>query len=147
MANETKRVYGSSTTLTSTGASLTSGSISAAMGTTLDLSAAGDYPHVRFYFTGTFATATGIENKVLELICRELDVDGTTDTEVPTATYRNRLVGAFVVKNSTSAQNLVCDVYDAPRKGEYYLYQETGQTLNGTGNWTVKATPFTYGPT
>lgn len=147
MANETKRLFhATTTTLSTTIGALTSGSTVGAAGS-LDLggyTSPADYPHVRFVLGITFSTSTNIENKVVELVAREMDVDGTTDTETPTSTYRHRVVGTFVLKGVTSLQTLVCDVYDAPRKADYYLYQEAGQ--NSSANATLKATPFTYGP-
>lgn len=149
MVDETKRIYhGTTTTLEGNGASLTSGGTPAAANdATLDLggyTAPADYPHVRFVFTGTFSTSTGIENKVIELIAQELDVDGTKDTEAPTASFRHKVVESFPLKNVTSAQTIVVDVYDAPRKANYHIYQASGQTLSA--GWVLKATPFTYGP-
>jgi hypothetical protein len=147
MAGEVKRYWhGTTTTMSTTIGALTSGSTVGAAGS-LDLgtyTSPADYPHVRFVLGITFATSTGIENKVVELIAREMDVDGTTDTETPTATYRNRIVGVFVLKNVTSLQTLMCDVYDAPREADYYVFQSSGQ--NSSANATLKATPFTFGP-
>lgn len=147
MANETKRVaHGTTTTMSTTIGALTSGSTVGAAGS-LDLTSytsPANYPHVRFVLGITFATSTGIENKVVELLARELDVDGTTDTEVPTSTYRYRPVGVFMLKGVTSLQTLVYDVFDAPPNADYYLYQESGQA--SSANATLKATPFTFGP-
>ena len=147
MTGETKRFFhGTITTLSSTIAAMTSGSTVASAGS-LDLgtyTAPADYPNVRFMLNITFATSTNIENKVVELIAREMAVDGTNNTEVPTATYRERIVGFFRLKGVTSAQWLVCDARDVPRKADYYLFQESGQS--SSANATLKALPYTRGP-
>lgn len=146
MPNELRRyVHATTTTLEANGASIASAAIGQANDATLDLgayTAPADYPHVRFVFTGTFASAPGA-NRVVELVARELDVDGTLDTPAPTATYRQRLVGLFVLEG-TATQTLVLDVYDCPRKADWYLFSDAGVTLNA--GWTLKATPFTFGP-
>lgn len=147
MSGETKRIaHATTTTISSTIGALTSGSTVGLAGN-LDLAgytAPAGYPHVRFTLSITFATSTGIENKVVELIAREMNVDGTNDVDAPTSTWRNRVVGTFVLKGVTSAQLLVCDVFDAPPNADYYLYQASGQ--NSSANATLKATPFTFGP-
>lgn len=147
MANEAKRViHGTTTTLEASGASISNAAIGQANDATLDLtsytSPAG-YPHVRFVLLVTYSVSPN-ENSVIELIAREMDVDSTNDTIAPTATFREKRVGQFIVDDTTSAQYIVCDVFDAPPKADYYLYNDTGQTVPAT--WTLKATPFTFGP-
>jgi hypothetical protein len=146
MANEIKRyVHATTTTLEANGASIASGAIGQANDASLDLgsyTAPADYPNARFVFTGTFASAP-TANRSLELIARELDVDGTTDTPAPTATYRQKLQAVYIVE-ATATQTLVVDVYDCPRKADWYLYSDAGVTLNA--GWTLKATPFSFGP-
>lgn len=149
MTGETKRFFhGTTTTLASSGGSITSGAAPVLAGTaSLDLgayTAPADYPNVRFVLAATMASGSGIEGKVVELIARDLDVDGTGDTEAPTATFRFRTVGMFLLKGVATLQYMVCDVYDAPRKADFYLFQGSTITLNA--GWTLKATPFTFGP-
>jgi hypothetical protein len=132
------------TTISTTIGAIASGAISAAAGS-LNLksyTSPANYPHVKFVLKMTFATSIGIENKVVELIARSLDVDGTADTDVPTATFRNRLVATFRLKNVTTEQVIEEDAFDVPPNAEYYLYQESGQS--SSANATLKATPFTY---
>lgn len=147
MANETKRIaHATITTLSSTIAAMTSGSTVAAAGS-LNLpayTAPADYPDVEFVLTITFATATGIENKVVELLAREIDIDGTADAPVPTATYREKCIGVFTLANLTSAQTLKTVVRDCPPKCDLYLYQESGQTSASDAKLTAR--PVTKGP-
>jgi hypothetical protein len=147
MANETKRFYhGTVTTLEANGGSCATGAIIAANDASLDLTAytaPANYPHVRFALSVTLG-ATPTVNTIIELIARELNFDGTNDAPTPDATYRHKGVGAFTVINSASIQYYVCDVYDCPPIADYYLFNSTGTTA-ATG-WTLKATPFTFGP-
>lgn len=150
MANETKRyVHGTTTTLEANGAAYTANNAPVAANDVapLDLgtyTAPADYPHVRFVLSVTMSTGTGIENKVIELIAEAQDIDGTNDAPASTATYRQRVVGTFVLKGIGTIQYLDCDVYDAPRKANYFLFENVGANINS--GWTLKATPFTYGP-
>lgn len=143
MAIVRKAHSGGAITLTTTGSALTSGSTVASAGD-VDLTALtpANYPHIKFALTITFATSTGIENKVVELIARPLNIDGTSDADVPTSTFRHKIVGTFRLKNVTSAQLIECEVFDADPAATYYLYQESGQA--SSANWTLKATPFTH---
>jgi hypothetical protein len=145
MANEDQTKWGTAVTLTSTGGALTSGSTVGIAGSTFDLQSQSpaDYPHVKFTLTITFATSTNIENKVVELIAREIDVDGTTDEDAPTSTFK-RVVAVFPLKGVTSAQTVTAYLPNAPRKAEYYLFTECGQ--NASANWKLIAQPYSYGP-
>lgn len=143
MAIVRKAHSGGAVSLSTTIGALTSGSTVGAAGS-LDLTglSPANYPHVKFALTITFSTATGIENKVVELLARPLNIDGTTDQDAPTATYRHKIVGTFRLRNSTSAQTIDCEVFDADPNAEYYVYQESGQA--SSANAVLKAIPFTF---
>ena len=144
MANEAIRTYGTTRTLEASGASCANAAVVQADDATLDLPTNdSNFPHARFVLTVAYGTNPTV-GTLIELIAAEQDVDSTTDTNNPTAADRNKLVGGFVVFNQTAAQTLVCDVYDLPPKANYWLYNNTGQTISST--WTLKATPFTYKP-
>lgn len=146
MAGERIEVRGTQTLLTATALAATANNaISAAADTTYTKAVSGsvDFPHAEFVLSTTFGTAPTV-NTALELIGRPINVDSTTDTPAPTASYKNHLVlGYFTVLNSTSAQTLTCTVFDLPFKEmEFYVYNNaTGQT---TGTMTLKITPLSY---
>lgn len=148
MTNEVKRVFhGTTTTLEANGASIVNNAIAQADDASLDLGAytsPADYPNVRFVASFTFAVSP-TENTSIELVARELDIDSTNDAQAPEATFRHKSLGNFPVNNVTSAQYAALDVYECPRKADYYLYNNaTGQSISS--GWTLKATPFTHGP-
>ena len=154
MANETKRIFhGTTTTLEANGASTANNVLTQANDASLNLgsytSPAG-YPNVRFVLSFTFATAP-LENSMIKLIARPLNIDGTNDAQAPEASFLEKDVGYgqrdqhFPVNNVTTAQYAVMDVHDAPWEADYYIFNAaTGQTISA--GWTLKATPFTYGP-
>lgn len=141
MANPLKRLFGSSVDLQSSGASVASGSMSAACPTTVDLSASGDYPHGEFVLAaaaGTNFTQLG----PVQVILRPLDIDGTNDAPVPTAAYPMRLAGVFSMFAQTATQYQSVFAYDLPRKFEAYLLNNAGQAISA--GWTLKFRPFTF---
>lgn len=141
MAGETKRVYGSQTTLESSGAQVNSATMSSALTTAISTSVTGDYATVILVLTVTFAAAPTVMSLV-EIYSQPLDIDGTTDAPAPTTTYLHEWVGAFVAKD-TATQSLRAEV-TVPKNCNLYLYNKSGQAMNS--GWTVKATPVTDGP-
>lgn len=145
MANEEKVVKGTPTTIANgNGASTSNGAISSAAGTYDNSS--GAYPHALFTLTTAGFGGAPTDMSALEIVVRALDIDGTSDAPVPTATYRHKIVGRFIVKADASS-GLVYEAqcFNIPLKGEVYIYNDTGQTLSA--NWTLKQTPFTFAPT
>lgn len=145
MANELKRVWhGTTLTVESSGDATADAAI--VMGeTAYNLATYGDYPNARFVLNAAFASATGIENKPVELVIRPINIDGAGDAAPPTATYRPHAFGAFRISASASALNYYVDAYDLPREGEVYLYNAAGQQLSAA--WTLKMTAFSVVPT
>lgn len=141
MSGENIVVWGTTPkVLEANGAAITNGAVIQADDATYNLSTdGGGYPDALFVLTGTFATAP-VENSSLSLYARELDIDGTLDTDVPEATRPGRFVGSFTVNNVTTLQALILVAYDVPRLADYYIHNNgTGQSL--AAGWTLKVTP------
>lgn len=134
---------GTTKTLEANGSSITNGSVVQANDATYDLSAdAANWPDAEFVLVCAFATSTSIEGKPVHLYARPLDVQSTSDTEVPEAGRPTHRVGAFIVNGVTSTQYIVLDglyAADLPRKADYYLHNETGQTVSA--GWALYVTP------
>lgn len=144
MANETKIVYGTQKTLTTTLAAFASNALSASCGT-YDSSDTADYPDADFVLKVTFGTAP-TERTTIDLLVRPLNIQGTNDADAPQATYRPHLLGSFVLDNVTTAQYLFARVYDLPKEGEIFLYNNnSGQTTSA--NAELYMTPRSYAPT
>lgn len=145
MANERKMILHPSgqQALTTSGASLTSGG-TPALAANFNLASFNDYPHLLFVLRCQWATATSIENKVIELLGRRKNVQSTNHEEAPTATFRPQY-GIFVPRGVANATNLYmsCEVYDAPKDCDWYIYNLTDQTISA--NWGMWVTPFTNG--
>lgn len=146
MAGELKRIYGSWVTLQSSGASIANNALSAAAATSLDLTGSfggvTGYPHVEFACRVTFGTNPTV-NTAVELLRRQLAVDGTNDGLAPSTTWRPTIT-AFPVEASTSAQWFAFDWFFADKKCNLYLYNNaTGQTIS---SWDLSARSFTIQP-
>jgi hypothetical protein len=147
MANERVRVWhsGGQIALTTTGVSLATATMQTT-GYNLNLGGLtpARYPHVMLTLRVQFATATSIENKPIEVNLRRMNVQSTTDTEVPTGTFRPTW-GAFVLKASSNNvdQFQAIDLFDIPQDVDVHLYNLSGQTMST--NWGLWAYPFTFG--
>lgn len=139
MAGERIIVEGAQATLESSGGAIANNSLVAASVDYNRATTGGGYPDAEFVVTVTYATAP-TEGTILSLMARQLDVDGTADTQVPEATRPTRMIGAFVVDNVTTAQTMVCLARDVPKLATYYLHNNgTGQTISA--GWVLKVTP------
>lgn len=136
---------GTTKTLEANGASIANNVITQADDASYSIAADGDNaPDAEFVLTCAFATAP-TENSTIALYARELNIDGTADADAPTATYKPRFIGVFVVDNVTTSQVLKLLAYDVPREADYYLFNNaTGQTISA--GWALKVTPRTVGP-
>ena len=145
MSGETIVQFGTTKTLEANGASIANNALAQADDASYDLVSDGAYyPDADFVMTGIFATAP-TEGTVLALYARPLDVDGTTDTEVPETTRPTLFIGSFVVNNVTTAQTMTLRAYDLPTKADYYVHNNgTGLTLSA--GWVLKVTPRTVAP-
>lgn len=143
MSNEIIYVWGTQITLESNGASVSNGSIALADDTSYTTSDGGDFPDGKFVLRVQFGTTTGIENKLITLVARELSVDGANSCPAPTATYLEKTIGTFVL-SSAADQYLTTFCFDLPKSANYYIYNASGQTISA--GWTLKITPRSYKP-
>lgn len=148
MANETKIYRGTTKTLEANGLAIANNDVGVADDATYSLAVDGaDYPDAEFVMTFTFATAP-VENSVISLFARPLDIDGTNDAEVPesgAATFKGEYVGRFLVNNVTTLQTARCVGRNLPNLANYYPFNNaTGQSI--AAGWTLKVTPRTLGP-
>jgi hypothetical protein len=158
MANQTKMVFGSSTTVCSLAATLanaanTYSGLGSYTQTQLDNST-DLYPWGRAVLgvPDTFAAAPTAGSTV-DLYMTLDDIDGTSDeTPEPGATdilYLAKFVGSFVLDNQDVAtiKPLIFSLHGV-QKARFNILNSSGQTMSYTSAAiTVKVTPFTYGPT
>ncbi len=137
--------YGTPKTLEASGASVANNTIAQADDANYSIAADGAYaPDAEFVLAVTFGVAP-TQNTLIDLYAQALDIDGTSDAQAPTTTYRQTYIGSFVVNNTTSQQFLKLLAYDVPPSAAYYLHNNgTGQTMSA--GWTLKVTPRTIGP-
>lgn len=146
MAGEPRVKLGTQKTLEANGASIASGAVVQANDANYVISTdGGNYPDAEFVLTAAFSVAP-TEGSGLSLLARPLNVDGTSDTEVPEVGRPTYYVDTFVVNNVTTSQTMWVFARDVPRDAEYYLYNNgTGQTVSA--GWVLKVTPRSYEPT
>lgn len=158
MANELKMVFGSSTTVISLAATLSSAAntysgLAGCTMTQLDNST-NLYPYARVVLSipDTFAAAPTAGGSI-DLYMTMDDIDGTSDeTPVPAATdiiYLGKYLGSFVVDNQDVAtiKPIVVSL-EGVQKAQFYILNSSGQQISYSSNpTTVKVTPFTYAPT
>jgi len=145
VSGEIVAVWGTTKVLESAGGAIANNALLQADDAVYDLVVDGSsFPHAEFVLTGTFAAAP-TEGAVLALYARPLDIDGTSDAEIPEATRPTVFVGTFTVNNVTTAQTMQLNgviAYDLPKRAEYYVHNNgTGQALSA--GWTLKVTPRT----
>lgn len=158
MANETKMVFGSTTTVISHAAVLanaanTYSGMSGCTMTQLDNSTA-LYPWARAVLKvpDTFAAAP-TAGGTIDLYMSLDDVSGTADeTPLPGATdivYLAKYVGSFVVDNQDVATTKAIIIsLEGVTKAQFYVANNCGQQTSYTSNpLVVEITPFTYAPT
>lgn len=136
---------GTTKTLEANGATIASAAIGQADDATYSISADGDMaPDADFVLAVAFSVAPTV-NTTIDLYAQELDIDGTNDATAPTAAYKPRYIGSFVVLDTTATQYLKVRAYEVPDVASYYLFNNnTGQTMSAA--WTLKVTPRTVGP-
>lgn len=147
MANEAIYAWGTEKSLEANGASFANGAMVQANDSSYSTASDGsNFPDARFVLKLQFSTVTSIENKVIGLYARPLNIDGANNAPAPTATYLEKFIGSFVLQASSAStdQYLMLIGYDLPREAEYYLLNNSGQTV--AAGWTLKVTPRTYKP-
>jgi len=144
-ANDNIIKVGTTKTLEANGASTSTAAIVQANDASYSISADGESaPDAEFVLGVAFSTYTSIENKTISLYARELNVDGTADVEAPTTTFKNKFIGSFLLSAASAMQYCKCFAERVPREADYYLLNESGQTMSA--GWTLKVTPTTNGP-
>jgi len=140
--------FGTDDDLDSTSAAVTNTSFSVA-GDLAQWTNDDDAPFARFILESTFSVSPDA-NSVVELFARLIDFNvGNDDTEVPTANFPHKLLGAFAIKDQTAIQRsapLFCRLpnYDTSQVYEFYIRVQTGQTVSA--GWTIFVKPITGGP-
>lgn len=141
--NDAIAKVGTQTSLETSGASIANNAVLAAT-TAYDISANANAPHVDAVLAVTFATAPTI-NTTIDLYAAEQNIDGTSDEQAPTATYKPKYIASFTVNAVTTAQYLNKFIRNVPRNAIYTLHNNgTGQAISAA--WTLKFTPRTIGP-
>lgn len=143
MAGETIVAFGTTKTLEANGAAISNNTVAQADDATYDQVAdGGGFAFADFALSFTFGTAP-TENAVLAIYARPLDIDGTSDAEVPETTRPTFFVGSIPVNNVTTAQFGFLMERKVPPKAAYYVHNlATGQTVSA--GWTLKVTPRSY---
>jgi hypothetical protein len=145
MANEAVYAWGTQKTLEASGGGFTSGAIVQANDASYDTVADGaNFPDGEFVLKLQFTNVSSIEDKVIGLYARPLDIDGTNDAPAPTTTYGEKFIGSFILQASTANtdQYLTVTALSLPKKADYYVFNSSGQTVSA--GWTLKVTPRTY---
>jgi hypothetical protein len=145
VSNETILKIGTPKTLEANGASITNNAIAQADDATYGVfTDGGSYPDAKFVLSATFGTAPS-EGTTIALYAQPLDIDGTSDADIPETTRPTVFVGVFVVNNVTTTQYIELLASDVPWLASYYLHNNgTGQTISA--GWTLKVTPATRAP-
>lgn len=145
MANESIYAWGSVKQLETNGASVANGAMVQANDASYAVVADGaGYPDAEFVLKIQFGTVTSIENKVIGLYARPLNIDGANHAPAPTATYGEKYIGSFTLQAGTASvdQYLLVEAENLPKEADYYLLNLCGQTASA--GWTLKVTPRTY---
>ena len=158
MANETKQVKGSTTTVISHAATLTNGSytysgLTGCTMTALDNTNGYPYAIAVLDVPDTFSAAPTADAPV-NLWMSMLDVDGTSDVTPPpdsTSIKQAILVGSFLMKAYDVAQRVAIIISLEGVIGSacanFIIENKSGVSLSYSSNpITVKITPFTYAP-
>lgn len=147
MANEAIYAWGTQKTLEASGASAANGTMTQANDASYSVVSDGaTFPDAEFVLKVQFATATSIENKVITLYARPLNIDSTSDSPAPTSTYLEVYIGNFVLYGASAAtdQYLMLEAFGVPKEADYYILNSSGQTISA--GWSLKVTPRTYKP-
>lgn len=143
MANEAINVYGTQKTLEASGASTADATMTQADDASYNSTDSSDFPDGVFSLSCAFGTAPAA-NSVVYLYARPLNFDGTNDAIAPSANFRSKYIGTFLIANQTATQYSYCVGRNLPKEADYYIFNDTGQTISA--GWTLKVTPLTIKP-
>ena len=144
MANESIYTYAAQVTLEASGASAASDAFVAADDTGLTSANHSHFPDADFVLTCAFgaAVAAGV---YVALYRRDLDIDGTNDAPVPSASCPHEFVGSFRIPSGASASaSYPCPDVPLTQNCQFYVQNKTAQNLSV--GWVLKATPKTLEP-
>ncbi len=141
MAGENIVVYGTSKTLEANGGSCATGSIAAADDSSYNRSTDGsNYPDAEVVLSLAYATATGIEGKIVNILYAEQNVSGTNDEQAPETNYKPKVLCSFAVNDVTATQYFRKVVRNVPAEFLAWLHNDgTGQTISA--GWTLSIIP------
>jgi hypothetical protein len=148
--NATIEFFGTLDDLDSSSAEILDGGFSVAGDVVTPWTNDDDSPEASFSLSASFGTETDIAGKVINLYGRLLNIDGTNDESIPTATNTVGYLGSFLVPlaNASDPYYMHCPArlrnYKPSSEYEFYLQNSTGQTI--TAGWVLKVTPVTVGP-
>jgi hypothetical protein len=107
-----------------------------------------DAPYARVILESTFSTTPGVGSTV-ELFAQLIDIEGTNDTEIPTANHPHIPVAIFAIKDQTAIQRDVKTIklpnVETSQVYQFWIRVNTGSPSASAG-WTVFITPITEGP-
>lgn len=138
--------FGTQTTVSDTTANVSNEAFSV-VGDAATFTNTDDAPQASFVAMFNFSVAPDTNSSV-NLYCRPMNIDGTSDQEVPSASFRHGFLDSFPVDDVTTAQYISIDVVlpntYTGQVYEFYIENITGQTM--PAGWTLKLTPKTLGP-
>ena len=86
-----------------------------------------------------------VAGKSVHLYRRDKSIVGANDAPVPTLTsYEHKYVGSFPIQLGTSIQYIPLNGVDIPNACEFYLKQDSGETMS-TG-YLLHMTPWDWAP-
>lgn len=145
MANEMKFTYATEVVLEGSGGSAASNAFVAANDTSLASANHSDYPLADFALTCDFGAAVA-PGTYVGLYRQDMDITAAgLDAPAPATTYKQILVGIFVLPSGQSASaTYPCPDVPVARVCQFSIENVTAQNLSA--GWLLKATPKTYIP-
>lgn len=138
--------FGTQDTVTSASSSVTNGSFSVS-GDITEWVNDDDAPMASVVLECTYSVAP-TANTTVDLFVVLKDIQSTNDQLAPTDNFQHVYLGAFPVKNVTTAQYIPLDVVLPNTKTsqgyDFYIRNNGGQTISA--GWDLYVTPKTYGP-
>jgi hypothetical protein len=107
-----------------------------------------DAPMAVWMLECTFATAPAAGSGVL-LYLRKMDIDGTSDGQVPSDTFQEGFITRFPVEDINTIQRIMRGPFAVPNYKTssvfeiYIKVDETAQTMSA--GWRFEVTPFSFG--
>ena len=111
---------------------------------------ADDVPEAQFILSAQWATITGVANKAVIIHARPINIDGTLDPVIPSASrfmpvaYFNVFAAVINTTYYFESTKCVLPLLKTAQEFEFYLENQTGQTMSAS--WTLKIMPQSAGP-